>query len=68
MRRSTCSCAAMLSRILTVDVLKAAFKPDRVVVKELLRAHTLDERSWDRSVPIKKAPVRIREAKAKRAA
>src|SRR6478736_5995712 len=28
---------------LTVDVLKTAFKPDRVAVKELLRAHTLDE-------------------------
>ena len=35
----------------TVDVLKAAFRPDRVVVKEHLRAHTLDERSRGRSAP-----------------
>ena len=52
---------------LTVDVLKTAFKPDRVAVKELLRAHTLDEQSWTIGAN-KKAPVRIREAKAKRAA
>jgi S-adenosylmethionine decarboxylase len=52
---------------LTVDVLKAAFGPDRVVVKELLRAHTLDERSWAIG-SAKKAPVRVREAKAKKAA
>jgi S-adenosylmethionine decarboxylase len=52
---------------LTVDVLKAAFKPDNVVVKEHLRAHTLDERSWTIAAA-KKAPVRMREAKARRAA
>ena len=52
---------------LTVDVLKAAFKPDNVVVRSMLRAHTLDERSWEVGAG-KKAPVRVREAKAKTAA
>jgi S-adenosylmethionine decarboxylase len=52
---------------MAVDVLKTAFKPDRVVVKELLRAHTLDEQSWTIGAN-KKAPVRVRETKAKRAA
>jgi S-adenosylmethionine decarboxylase len=52
---------------MAVDVLKTAFKADRVVVKELLRAHTLDEQSWAIGAN-KKAPVRVRETKAKRAA
>ncbi|HEU4379657.1 MAG TPA: adenosylmethionine decarboxylase [Hyphomicrobiaceae bacterium] len=52
---------------MTVDVLKTAFKADRVVVKELLRAHTLDEQSWAAGAA-KTVPVRVRETKAKRAA
>jgi len=52
---------------MTVDVLKTAFKADRVVVKELLRAHTLDEQSWTAGAA-KKVPVQVRETKAKRAA
>lgn len=51
---------------LTVDVLKSAFGADRVDVKEMLRAHTLDQRSSAICAP-KKAPVRVRE-KAKKAA
>jgi len=52
---------------MTVDVLKTAFKADRVVVKELLRAHTLDEQSWTAGAA-KTVPVGVRETKAKRAA
>ena len=48
-----------------VAVLEAAFKPDRVEVKELLRASTLEDRSW-RIASAKKAPVRV--ARAKKAA
>jgi S-adenosylmethionine decarboxylase len=57
-----CGCAKPHA---AVDVLRAAFKPENVVVKELMRAHTLDERSWTIGAR-KKAPVR--EIKAKRAA
>ena len=49
----------------TVDVLKAAFKPDSVVVKEHLRASKMDVRSWEVAAR-KKAPAR--ETKARRAA
>jgi len=49
----------------TVDVLKAAFKPNKTVVKEHLRAGSLEERSWITAAP-KKVPVRV--AKARRAA
>ena len=49
----------------TVDVLKAAFKPNKTVVKEHLRAGSLEERSWIMAAP-KKVPVRV--AKARRAA
>jgi S-adenosylmethionine decarboxylase len=49
----------------TVDVLKTAFKPDNVVVKEHLRAHKMDVRSWEVAAR-KKASAR--EVKAKRAA
>jgi S-adenosylmethionine decarboxylase len=49
----------------TVAVLKAAFKPESVVVKEHLRASRLDERSWTVGAA-KKAPVR--ETRAKKAA
>jgi S-adenosylmethionine decarboxylase len=47
----------------TVDVLKAAFRPDDVVVKEHLRADKMTERAW-KSAP-KRAPSR---EKTKRAA
>ena len=49
----------------TVDVLKAAFKPERVVVKEHLRANSMNERTWEIGAA-KKAPVRL--AKARKAA
>ncbi len=49
----------------TVEVLEAAFKPTRTVVKEHLRAGALEERSWTMAAS-KKAPVRV--AKARRAA
>jgi S-adenosylmethionine decarboxylase len=49
----------------TVEVLEAAFKPTRTVVKEHLRAGTIEERSWTTAAS-KKAPVRV--ARAKRAA
>jgi hypothetical protein len=49
----------------TVDVLKSAFKPMKTVVKEHLRAGTLEERSWSMAAPKKAA---AREARAKRAA
>ena len=42
----------------TVEVLKAAFKPDQEVVKEHLRADTCDERTWEIGAA-KKAPVRV---------
>jgi len=48
-----------------LDVLKAAFKPNKTVVKEHLRAGSLEERSWIMAAP-KKVPVRV--AKARRAA
>jgi S-adenosylmethionine decarboxylase len=53
----------------TVDVLKAAFKPTDTVVKEHLRAGSLEERSRTLEAPKKaqaKAPAR--DAKARRAA
>ena len=49
----------------TVDVLNRAFKPERTVVKEHLRANSLNERTWEIAAA-KKAPVRM--AKARRAA
>jgi S-adenosylmethionine decarboxylase len=49
----------------TVDVLKTAFRPTKTVVKEHLRAGSLEERSWIMAAP-KKVPVRV--AKARRAA
>jgi S-adenosylmethionine decarboxylase len=53
----------------TVDVLKAAFKPTKTVVKEHLRAGTMNERTWEIVAP-KKAQVKApsRDAKARRAA
>ena len=48
-----------------IDVLKGAFKPDRTVVKEHLRANTASERTWEIAAA-RKAPVR--SARAKRAA
>ncbi len=48
-----------------IDVLKAAFKPDRTVVKEHLRANSVSERTWEIAAA-RKAPVR--SARAKRAA
>lgn len=47
----------------TVDVLNRAFQPERTVVKEHLRANSLNERTWE--IAAKKAPVRM--AKARRA-
>ena len=49
----------------TIDVLKAAFKPDRTVVKEHLRANSVSERTWEIAAS-KKAPVRV--SRARRAA
>ena len=49
----------------TIDVLKAAFRPDRTLVKEHLRANSVNERTWE-IASRKKAPAR--EAKARRAA
>src|SRR5262245_43349873 len=49
----------------TIGVLEAAFRPDRTVVKEHLRANSVNERTWEIAAR-KKAPVR--EAKARRAA
>ncbi len=49
----------------TIDVLNQAFKPSRTVVKEHLRANTLNERTWVIAAS-KKAPVRL--AKTRRAA
>lgn len=50
---------------MTVDVLNAAFKPKRTVVKEHLRADAMSERAWEAAAS-KKAPVRL--AKARKAA
>jgi S-adenosylmethionine decarboxylase len=49
----------------TVDVLNRAFQPERTVVKEHLRANSLNERTWEIAAA-KKAPVRM--VKARRAA
>jgi S-adenosylmethionine/arginine decarboxylase-like enzyme len=49
----------------TIAVLESAFKPDRTVVKEHLRANSASERTWEIAAN-KKAPVRT--AKAKKAA
>jgi len=46
----------------TIDVLKAAFEPDRTVVKEHLRANSVSERTWEIAAS-KKAPVRLGRAK-----
>ena len=53
----------------TVEVLEAAFKPTKTVVKEHLRAGTMSERTWEIAAP-KKAQVKApaRDAKARRAA
>ncbi len=48
-----------------VEVLKAAFKPGRIEVKEHLRASSLDDGAW-KAVAAKKA--RARQAKARKAA
>jgi glycerate-2-kinase len=48
----------------TFDVVNRAFQPERTVVKEHLRANSLNERTWE--IAAKKAPVRM--AKARRAA
>ena len=45
---------------LTIDVLKAAFKPERTVVKEHLRANSIPERTWE-IVAASKAPKRAPE-------
>ena len=51
-----------------IDVLKEAFKPDRTVVKEHLRANSVTERTWEIAAA-KKAPVRAaRTTRARRAA
>jgi S-adenosylmethionine decarboxylase len=50
---------------MAVDVLNAAFKPERTVVKEHLRANSMNERTWEIAAN-KKAPVRL--AKARKAA
>jgi S-adenosylmethionine decarboxylase len=49
----------------TVEVLRTAFRPTSVAVKEHLRAHNIDARSWEIAAR-KKAPAR--EGRAKRAA
>ena len=54
--RSTCSCAAATKPHETVDVLKAAFKPERVVVKEHLRANSMSERTWEIEAPRRPRP------------
>jgi S-adenosylmethionine decarboxylase len=53
----------------TVEVLETAFKPTKTVVKEHLRAGTMNERTWEIVAP-KKAQVKApaRDAKARRAA
>jgi S-adenosylmethionine decarboxylase len=52
----------------TIDVLKAAFQPERTVVKEHLRANALSERTWEAAAP--KAPKRapVRAGRTKKAA
>jgi S-adenosylmethionine decarboxylase len=50
---------------MAVDVLNEAFKPERTVVKEHLRANSMNERTWEIAAA-KKAPVRL--AKARKAA
>ncbi|HXE87401.1 MAG TPA: adenosylmethionine decarboxylase [Hyphomicrobiaceae bacterium] len=45
---------------LTIDVLKAAFKPERTVVKEHLRANSIPERTWE-IVAAPEAPKRAPE-------
>jgi S-adenosylmethionine decarboxylase len=46
----------------TIGVLKDAFKPDRTVVKEHLRAKAIDERTWEHAAS-KKAPMRTGRAR-----
>lgn len=46
----------------TIGVLKDAFKPDRTVVKEHLRAKAIDGRRWDGAAS-KKAPIRTGRAR-----
>ncbi len=51
-----------------IEVLKEAFRPDRTVVKEHLRANSVNERTWEIAAA-KKAPVRAaRATRARRAA
>jgi S-adenosylmethionine decarboxylase len=45
---------------MTIDVLKEAFKPERTVVKEHLRANSMHERTWE-IVAAPKAPKRAPE-------
>ena len=47
MPRSTSSCAATPSRTPPWRCLKTAFKPTKTVVKEHLRAGTMNERTWE---------------------
>jgi len=46
----------------TIEVLKAAFKPDRTVVKEHLRANSVSERTWEIAAS-KRAPIRVGRAR-----
>jgi S-adenosylmethionine decarboxylase len=51
---------------LTVNVLKAAFKPERADVQEHLRANSISERAWKRAATPKapkRAPVRAQRTK-----
>ena len=45
---------------LTIDVLESAFRPERTVVKEHLRANSIPERTWE-TVASPKAPKRAPE-------
>jgi S-adenosylmethionine decarboxylase len=47
---------------LTIDILEEAFKPERTVVKEHLRANSIPERTWEIAAA-RKAPVRERRTK-----
>jgi S-adenosylmethionine/arginine decarboxylase-like enzyme len=49
----------------TIAVLETAFKPDRTVVKEHLRANSASERTWE--IAAAKRPP-MRSSKAKKAA
>jgi S-adenosylmethionine decarboxylase len=50
----------------TIDVLKAAFKPEHIVVKEHLRADSMSECAWEPAAapkPPKRAPVRAQRTR-----